>query len=157
MKSPSSLQLILSSLLFFVCISLKAQKASDFYAIIDAVSEERIEQDIATLAGFGTRHTLSDTLSTKRGIGAARRWIFNEFQSIAKKCDGCIEVSYQKNYEEPDGRRIVKPVWINNVIAIPLALSFAPGESSVKLFGSEIRESISPLMMMKRLGYLLPR
>ena len=118
MKSPSYLQLILSSLLFFVCLSLKAQKASDFYAIIDAISEERIEQDIATLAGFGTRHTLSDTLSTKRGIGAARRWIFNEFQSIAKKCDGCIEVSYQKNYEEPDGRRIVKPVWINNVIAI---------------------------------------
>ena len=118
MKSPSYLQLILSSLLFFVCVNLKAQKASDFYAIIDAVSEERIEQDIATLAGFGTRHTLSDTLSTKRGIGAARRWIFNEFQSIAKKCDGCIEVSYQKNYEEPDGRRIVKPVWINNVIAI---------------------------------------
>ena len=118
MKSPSYLQLILSSLLFFVCISLKAQKASDFYAIIDAVSEERIEKDIATLAGFGTRHTLSDTLSSKRGIGAARRWIFNEFQSIAKKCEGCIEVSYQKNYEEPDGRRIVKAVWINNVIAI---------------------------------------
>ena len=117
-KSPSYLQLILRSLLFFVCISLNAQKARDFYAIIDAVSEERIEQDIATLAGFGTRHTLSDTLSTKRGIGAARRWIFHEFQSIAKKCDGCIEVSYQKNYEEPDGRRIVKPVWINNVIAI---------------------------------------
>ena len=118
MKSQSSFQLILSSLFFFVCISLKAQKASDFYAIIDAVSENRIEQDIATLAGFGTRHTLSDTLSTKRGIGAARRWIFNEFQNIAKNCDGCIEVSYQKNYEEPDGRRIVKPVWINNVIAI---------------------------------------
>ena len=118
MNSQSSFQLIFSILLFFVSVSLKAQKASDFYAIIDAVSEERIEQDIATLAGFGTRHTLSDTLSTKRGIGAARRWIFNEFQSIAKKCDGCIEVSYQKNYEEPDGRRIVKPVWINNVIAI---------------------------------------
>ena len=118
MKSQSSFQVILSSLSFFVCISLKAQKASDFYAIIDAVSENRIEQDIATLAGFGTRHTLSDTLSTKRGIGAARRWIFNEFQNIAKNCDGCIEVSYQKNYEEPDGRRIVKPVWINNVIAI---------------------------------------
>ena len=118
MKSHTSFQLFLISLFLFFCTSLKAQKASDFYAIIDAVSEERIEQDIATLAGFGTRHTLSDTLSTKRGIGAARRWIFNEFQSIAKKCNGCIEVSYQKNYEEPDGRRIVNPVWINNVIAI---------------------------------------
>lgn len=95
-----------------------AQTSADFYQIINAVSSERIENDIQTLAGFGTRHTLSDTLSNSRGIGAARRWIFNEFQSIAKKCGGCIEVSYQKNYHEPDGRRIVKPVWINNVIAI---------------------------------------
>jgi hypothetical protein len=101
-------------------ISLKsiAQEAADFYAIIDGVSEERIKADITTLAGFGTRHTLSDTLSQSRGIGAARRWIFNEFQEIAKTCKGCLEVSYQKNYQEPDGRRIVKPVWINNVVAI---------------------------------------
>ncbi len=39
-------------------------------------------------------------------------------KAIAKACDGCIEVSYQKNYQAPDKRRIVKPVWINNVIAI---------------------------------------
>ena len=95
-----------------------AQSAADFYAIIDGVSEKRIKADIETLAGFGTRHTLSDTISQSRGIGAARRWIFNEFQMVAKKCDGCIEVSYQKNYHEPNGRRIVKPVWINNVVAI---------------------------------------
>ena len=113
-----SLNFLYTLLFFFIASSVAAQKAKDFYTIINGVSEDRIEQDIATLAGFGTRHTLSDTLSNKRGIGAARRWIFNEFQSIAKNCNGCIEVSYQKNYNEPDGRRIVKPVWINNVIAI---------------------------------------
>ena len=95
-----------------------AQTPADFYSIINEVSEERIKADITTLANFGTRHTLSDTLSQSRGIGAARRWIFNEFQEIAKACGGCIEVSYQKNYHEPNGRRIVKPVWINNVVAI---------------------------------------
>lgn len=118
MKRSYSLNFFYTLLFFFIASSVAAQKAKDFYTIINGVSEDRIEQDIATLAGFGTRHTLSDTLSNKRGIGAARRWIFNEFQSIAKNCDGCIEVSYQKNYNEPDGRRIVKPVWINNVIAI---------------------------------------
>ena len=118
MKRSYSLNFLYTLLFFFFASSVAAQKAKDFYAIINGVSEDRIEQDIATLAGFGTRHTLSDTLSNKRGIGAARRWIFNEFQSIAKNCDGCIQVSYQKNYNEPDGRRIVKPVWINNVIAI---------------------------------------
>lgn len=95
-----------------------AQSDQDFYAIIESVSVDRIKNDIATLANFGTRHTLSDTLSNERGIGAARRWIFTTFQDISKACQGCIEVSYQKNYFEPDGRRIVKPVWINNVIAI---------------------------------------
>ena len=95
-----------------------AQSDQDFYSIIESVSVDRIKNDIATLANFGTRHTLSDTLSNERGIGAARRWIFTTFQDISKACQGCIEVSYQKNYFEPDGRRIVKPVWINNVVAI---------------------------------------
>lgn len=95
-----------------------AQSDQNFYAIIESVSVDRIKNDIATLANFGTRHTLSDTLSNERGIGAARRWIFTTFQDISKACQGCIEVSYQKNYFEPDGRRIVKPVWINNVVAI---------------------------------------
>ena len=111
--------LILAFFLFsYINFNVIAQKAENFYQIIEAVSEERIKNDITKLANFGTRHTLSDTISEKRGIGAARRWIFTEFQKIAKTCEGCIEVSYQKNFHQPDGRRIIKPVWINNVIAI---------------------------------------
>ena len=56
-----------------------AQSDQDFYSIIESVSVDRIKDDIATLANFGTRHTLSDTLSNERGIGAARRWIFTTF------------------------------------------------------------------------------
>ena len=113
------INLILAFLLFsFINFNVIAQKAENFYEIIEAVSEERIKNDITKLANFGTRHTLSDTISEKRGIGAARRWIFTEFKKIAKTCEGCIEVSYQKNFHQPDGRRIIKPVWINNVIAI---------------------------------------
>ena len=41
--------------------------------ISKAPSAQRIEKDIRTLADFGTRHTLSDTVSHVRGIGAARR------------------------------------------------------------------------------------
>ena len=115
-------KLVYLILLFFFFSSFNSnligQQTENFYAIIAAVSEDRIKEDITKLAGFGTRHTLSDTISKKRGIGAARRWIFSEFQKIAKSCQGCIEVSYQKNFHQPDGRRIVKPVWINNVIAI---------------------------------------
>ena len=115
MKKIYTCLLLLTTLLY---TKSYAQAPEDFYTIINEVSEERIKADITTLANFGTRHTLSDTLSKSRGIGAARRWIFNEFQKIAKACEGCIEVSYQKNYHEPNGRRIIKPVWINNVVAI---------------------------------------
>lgn len=96
-----------------------AQENQKVYHIIDAVSSENIKQDIEKLVSFGTRHTLSDTLSKSRGIGAARRWIKSEFDKISNTCDGCLKVFYQKNYFTPeDGDRIVKPVWINNVVAI---------------------------------------
>ena len=95
------------------------QGKNDLFKIIDEVSSERIEKDIRKLVSFGTRHTLSDTISKKRGIGAARRWIKSEFERISNDCNNCLEVFYQKNYFTPkDGERIVKPVWINNVLAI---------------------------------------
>ena len=64
------------------------------HEIVRAVQPARIESDVRTLAGFGTRHTLSDTTSPTRGIGAARRWIYDEFQRISRECGGCLEVSY---------------------------------------------------------------
>jgi hypothetical protein len=63
--------------------------------IANAISAKNIEKDIRTLVGFGTRHTLSATESDTRGIGAARRWIKNEFEQISKACGGCIEVYFQ--------------------------------------------------------------
>jgi len=62
------------------------------YEIANAASAERIEADVRTLAGFGTRHTLSETESDDRGIGAARRWIKAEFEKISAECGGCLEV-----------------------------------------------------------------
>ena len=87
-------------LLIFVLIgsfSQAQQEKNILHNIIEAVSENRLNEDIKTLANFGTRHTLSDTLSTTRGIGAARRWIKTEFETISKKCNNCLEVFYQKN------------------------------------------------------------
>jgi hypothetical protein len=49
---------------------------------------------LARLVGFGTRHTMSDTLSPTRGIGAARRYIHETFQRFSRACNGCLEVSF---------------------------------------------------------------
>ena len=50
----------------------------------EQISSQRIEADIRQLVSYGTRHTLSETNSDKRGIGAARRWIENEFNKISE-------------------------------------------------------------------------
>jgi hypothetical protein len=48
--------------------------------LVAAISEERLRQIEEKLTSFGTRHTLSDTNSPSRGIGAARQWIFDELR-----------------------------------------------------------------------------
>ena len=106
-------------LIIFNISKSTAQNKDALYDIIENTSSAKLEENIRILANFGTRHTLSDTLSETRGIGAARRWIKSEFESISKNCGNCLDVFYQKNYFTPkDGDRIVKPVWINNVVAI---------------------------------------
>lgn len=106
------------TLLLIVGLS-HAQTDQRLYNIIEAVSADRIEKDITTLANFGTRHTLSDTLSNTRGIGAARRWIKKEFENISKDCNNCLEVSFQKNLIKSGvNQRITKDVWVVNVVAI---------------------------------------
>lgn len=89
------------------------------YEIIDAVSSVRIEKDITKLVSFGTRHTMSETESDTRGIGAARRWIKDEFDRISSACDGCLEISYQRTLEKGNSKtRITKDTEVVNVLAI---------------------------------------
>jgi Zn-dependent M28 family amino/carboxypeptidase len=110
---------IIFSLIFVLSIALNAQTDQKIYDIIDAVSAERIKSDVKTLADFGTRHTLSDTVSDTRGIGAARRWIKSEFEKIDSNCNNCLDVFYQKDLiKKGDGARIVHDVEIVNVLAV---------------------------------------
>ena len=113
----------MKKVLFFTLLTLaltmSAQTDQRIYDIIDAVSAERIEKDITTLANFGTRHTLSDTVSQTRGIGAARRWIKAEFEKTSTACNGCLNVFYQKDLvKKGANQRIVKDVEVVNVLAI---------------------------------------
>ena len=104
--------------LFLAGVS-SAQSSNELYQIISSVSKERIQADVTTLVGFGTRHTLSDTISPVRGIGAARRWIKAEFKKIAADCSNCLEVKEQHNLvSKGSGDRIVKDVNIVNILAI---------------------------------------
>jgi len=105
-------------LLFTASVCGQSEISLTLSEIAEAPSAQRIEKDIQTLVNFGTRHTLSDTLSSTRGIGAARRWIKATFDQISEACNSCLEVGYQRNVLKKDGRRIVKDVEIVNVLAI---------------------------------------
>lgn len=106
-------------LLFLVSQMVSSQTDSSLYAIIENVNAQRIESDVRTLANFETRNTFSDTVSNKRGIGAARRWIKSEFDRISKECNNCLDVFYQKDFvTKKDGDRIPKDAWIVNVAAV---------------------------------------
>lgn len=110
---------LLLSFIFSISFSLFSQTDQKIYDIINSISSERIEADISTLANFGTRNTFSDTISNTRGIGAARRWIKNEFEAISKDCNNCLNVFYQKDLVKADGNeRFPTDTWIVNVAAI---------------------------------------
>ena len=55
------------------------------------VSEDQLQLYVRTLQGFGTRHTLSEVQADDRGVGAARRWIYNSFLEVG---NGRLEVRF---------------------------------------------------------------
>jgi len=89
------------------------------HEIVRSASAARVERDVRTLAGFGTRHTMSDTLSQTRGIGAARRWLFAEFTRISQQCGGCLQVMYVDSLVKGDpAGRIKTDTRVVDVVAI---------------------------------------
>jgi hypothetical protein len=109
---------LITALLLGSCLSIGAHADEQaLYAIGTAPSAARIQKDIETLVSFGTRHTLSETDSDTRGIGAARRWIKAEFDAIAAACGGCLEVFYVSDIVSGTNR-IPGSVEVVNVIAV---------------------------------------
>jgi Zn-dependent M28 family amino/carboxypeptidase len=76
----------------------------------------QLQATVQALVGFGTRHTLSDTASPKRGIGAARRWAQSRFEQIGRDCGGCLTVVMPS--QTVTGEGVPKPAEIVDVVAI---------------------------------------
>ena len=84
--------------------------------IAAAISAEQMHSTIQTLVGFGTRHTLSETQSDTRGIGAARRWAKSRFAAIGQDCGGCLNIVTPT--QTVTGKRIPTPAEVMDVVAI---------------------------------------
>lgn len=85
--------------------------------MVEDVSAKNIEAIVRKLVTFETRHTLSDTSSTKTGIGAARNWIKSEFERYSKASGGRLKVEFDTFTQPTDGRRVTQPTVMKNVLA----------------------------------------
>ena len=92
--------------------TLPARQA-DVDAIVREISPQRIHAYVEKLVSFGTRHTMSETESNTRGIGAARRWIKAELERCGA---GKLDVQFQ-SHVHPVANRISRPTEIVNVVA----------------------------------------
>ncbi len=63
-------------------------------AMLGEISPAGIRSVDSVLVSFGTRHTMSDTASATRGIGAARRFIHRRLSEYSRACDGCLRVEF---------------------------------------------------------------
>lgn len=86
------------------------------HAVAAQVDIERMRSDITAMVGFGTRHTLSQTDSDTRGIGAARRWAESHFRTISTECGGCLTIALPA--DTVTGRRVPTPTEVVDVLAI---------------------------------------
>ena len=70
-------------------------------ALLEQVSRQQLIGYVQSLENFGTRNAFSETESDNWGIGAARRWIFSEFERVG---NGRLEVRFDEFPLYFDGR-----------------------------------------------------
>ncbi len=101
--------------------------------LIANVSADRLAADVQALAGFGTRHTYSDTASPTRGIGAAREWIRAEFVKASPR----LQVAFDTYQVVTQGPRLPRDVELRNVVAV------LPGASPRRVYLSAHYDSVA--------------
>ena len=60
--------------------------------MVTAISAEKLEQHVRTLAAFHTRHNLSSQTDPTKGIGAAWNWIKAEMEKNIATSGGRLQV-----------------------------------------------------------------
>ncbi|MBU1539807.1 MAG: M28 family peptidase [Alphaproteobacteria bacterium] len=92
------------------------QEQALLHRLAGEIRPERMRADIEAMVGFGTRHTMSETASDTRGIGAARRWAQGRFEAISRDCGGCLTVATPS--DTVTSPRIPTPTEVVDIVAI---------------------------------------
>ena len=96
--------------------ALRAQERRDprVVSLVSKVEAARLHATVARLVGFGTRHTLSETGSATRGIGAARTFLASEFAGLSKLPNSRLK-PFEDRFTAVPGRRIPAPAELVNL------------------------------------------
>jgi Zn-dependent M28 family amino/carboxypeptidase len=138
------------SLLLFISHFNYAQTTIDDPEITKMVAEvkaENLEATVRKLVSFGTRHTLSDTKSDTRGIGAAQRWVKSEFDKYALESGGRLSSTIDYFTIKADGRRITKDSQLGNVMATLKGTD--PTDDRVLIISGHLDSRVSDVMDAK--------
>lgn len=86
--------------------------------MVGEVNADSLQVFVHKLVSFGTRHTLSSITDKKRGIGAARNWVLEQFRTYAAASGGRFTAQLDTVTIQPGIRRIDVPVNLGNVMGI---------------------------------------
>ncbi|MEY4011502.1 MAG: hypothetical protein RIT22_626 [Bacteroidota bacterium] len=117
MKTTSFIYAILMGLMFQISPAQTIVSDPEIKKMVSEVSASNMENTVRKLVSFGTRHTLSDTKSNTRGIGAAQRWVKSEFDKYAKESNGRLSAEIDYFTVKADGKRIATDSQLGNVMA----------------------------------------
>lgn len=101
---------------------LQDKELAPFYArnplveeIVGKISADNIESILKKMESFESRHTLSETGSDTRGIGAARRWLLETYRSYSPR----LQVFFDTHTTPEDARgRMPGGTELKNVVAV---------------------------------------
>jgi len=93
------------------------QKDAAIEAMVREVNADSLRSYINSLAGFGTRNTLSSVSDPAHGMGAARNWVLAKFNSFIASSNGGLTVFLDTSSYKPDGKRVDSAIQLANVVA----------------------------------------
>lgn len=93
-------------------------KDPEIEAMVNEVNPDSLKAYIHSMVGFGTRNTLSTQTDPKRGIGAARNWVLQQFKHFAENSGGRLTAYTDTVTLQPDKRRVDSPTLLGNVVAV---------------------------------------
>jgi hypothetical protein len=118
MKSISIVYLVATLFLYPILYSQTTVDDPEIKKMVTEIKSSNLESIVRKLVSFGTRHSVSDTKSDTRGVGAAQRWIKAEFDKYAKESDGRLTSSIDYYWVKADGKRITTDSKLANVMAV---------------------------------------